>query len=1377
MLRNISKVTFDLITKGVPKVKDRIIDNIFSGDRAFPSSYSLKPEIDNISTLRKKIEGIIDDELLTDLLNYFKSNEIDLQIPGELKRKIQDNSGDVAFFVGAGASKLLEYPTWDELANKAIEKLEEKRYISSYEKEIFQKEIKDPKIKLSLFETRLSKTETFQFYKDNLKKKKDQSSPKNIYKILVSDVFTNCIKLTTNVDSEFVNALIENRSLSQISQNDNIIISNNDQLSITPNDNRLETDFRSDVIYYLHGFIEKENNDLIFSTTNYLKHYFQEGTEKTSLKRFLEKLFEKCTVIFLGSSLEELQILEVIRKNKRPHYALMPTYFENLQFLELKAQYLKSLNLTILPYFLDNDGYSRLYSVLDAWKNELQTSSPKGVDYAKLIKDDIEKDENEEKILKSIREKPENYIYLLLQPIDTIKWFYKLKANGLLNSSYFQENSELLYQKISFLRRVIHKALDEKDNRLIKDLADLIKDDFLRNKIHLIDAQLYFRLIDIIKEFPITEIDNRLIDLLINEASFDSSVPLLPEKYSLFNKLFPSLINANETDLAFYLLEKYYNQNIINISHNGEKYDLGIYSEVTESTSFQEFAQSITQDKLITLSKLFSLSNLVKYKAFLMTIQSDSCNAGLTVISASEIQIKIYNIPTESHSKPDVIFEDIIKITIFDHTEDEILEKVNDKVYGYGGISNLGIQYFTGLFYHSIRNIFELESDTYNLNEDIFSLIISIVEKKIDDNFDQFIEYIQNPFYKDVNLKRILIFLLDKSWEAYQPLLKYILDNNCLFFHETTFEQDLRFLFRNKAALMTIDQKQSLLNTVLKSSSTIDNSKESPLRKEYFIYKWLSSVENDDFFKDQANKYSLILNLKPNHFDDIGRTQIMGFHSPVNYEELLIKEPLEVIEILKSVKGNWKENTSTDQLAQVFSNAIFNNTEHFKWILQEHDSIPYLHAYYIIRKFNDSFKNNVPISWDFILTFIEKYIQGDRFKSGNLTCGSEYNDSKNDIYSEVCSFISAISNDDKHSFPISDELLVLKILLNSVIPEKEVTKEVDFNYPTYTNNSPSGVKLHAIMQLSLKLARKSNEQVGNRWDIHLKNAFKKFLNGEYLSTYIIIGMYFRQFCYLDQRWALKTISHFDELSDTNWKGFFGGLVFQGAQGTKGMFEKNIKKHFLKALDNGFFQDKMISEGFINSITHYYYWEYFDSSDILISHFLNKSNAEIFSDFVKKIGFDKKNIDSFYKEEKHSRIIEKIKNLWDYILEKSDKKSCTFNLILWIRYIEFLLEKDYLRIKNVCDSLTSESYLYYFWEEINRLKDQGEDKEQIGYWISDIILTSLRTDLNRSQVPCDEVKKILEYLNILRKEDTISNCRQIKDILIEKYFCSFDNMVL
>ena len=193
MLRNISKVTFDIITQNAPQIKDRIIDNIFSKDRVFQTSYSLKPEIVDISSLRKALESFVDGGLSTDLIKYFQSNEIDFQIPGKLKGLIQTQSSKVAFFVGAGASKLLKYPTWDELANKAIERLESKNYLTSYEKDIFQKEIKDPKIKLSLFENRLSKEETLLFYKEELKKKTDKNNSNNIYKILVSEVFENCM--------------------------------------------------------------------------------------------------------------------------------------------------------------------------------------------------------------------------------------------------------------------------------------------------------------------------------------------------------------------------------------------------------------------------------------------------------------------------------------------------------------------------------------------------------------------------------------------------------------------------------------------------------------------------------------------------------------------------------------------------------------------------------------------------------------------------------------------------------------------------------------------------------------------------------------------------------------------------------------------------------------------------------------------------------------------------------------------------------------------------------------------------------------------------------------------------------------------------------
>jgi hypothetical protein len=1380
MLRNISKVTFDIITQNVPQIKDRIIDNIFSKDRVFKTSYSLDPNIVDISSLEEALEQFVDGGLSTDLIKYFRSNEIDFQIPGELKGLIQTNPSEVAFFVGAGASKLLKYPTWEELANKAIERLESKNYITSYEKDIFQKEIKDPKIKLSLFENRLSREETLLFYKEELKKQIDKDNSNNIYKILVSEVFENCIKLTTNVDQEFAVALGEKLALNKQSCTDNSIVDNVNstpinELAITPNDQRLETELNPNVIYYLHGFIENENDELIFSTTSYLEHYFQDGKDKTPLKKFLDKLFEKCTVIFLGTSLEELQILEVVRKTKKKHYALMPTYFENLQLLELKAQYLKSLNLIILPYFLDNEGFSRLYKVLDAWKNETQINSPKGVDFAILISENIKNDKNEDQILYSIKEDPKKYIYLLRQPINSSIWFYKLKTNGLLESDYQKDNSELLFQRIIFLNTTLKGAIVNQDSKLIKDIVIALKEDYLQNKVHLIDASFYYHLNDIIINLPENELDLEIIDLLIKGAGFASDTPLLPEKYSLFNKLFPRLIKNQKYNLAFSLLEKYYCQILLNLTNGGEKYDIGIYSEISRVELFNDFAKTITINQLKTLCELFSLSNLIKYKAFLMTIESEKFNAGLTFISDTEIRIKIYN-KTESQpqSKYDTIFERTLEISIFKHTEDEILEKINNEIPEYGPFLDLGIQYFTGLFYSSVKNIFELDNDTYNLNEDIFSVIVLIVKEK-NESFDEFIKYLLDPKYKDVNLKRLLIFILNNNWKAHEEIYEYILKNSHLFFQETAFEHDLRVLFKNNVSSMNINQKQNLLDTILDSCKLVVNTKDYPRSKEYCIYKWLSSVENDDFFKEIATEHSTSLSLKPNHFDNIGRVQVSGFHSPIKYEEFMDKEPSEVIEILKSVKGNWIENTSSDRMAETFAKTVFDNIEHFKWILSKYNQIPYFFSYYLIKEFEERFNNKVPINWVFILTFIEKYIKGESFKSGSLSCGNEYFDSNNDVLTEICSFISSISNNDDHSFPNAEQKRVLNILLMSAYPEQEITKDVDFNFPTYTYNIPSGVKLHAIVQLSLNLARKSDMPVGNKWNSQLRIAFEKFLDGEHLSAYIIIGMYFPQFCYLDQLWVENKINQFDGISETNWKGFFGGLVFQGAQGSKEIFEKILKKHFVKAINIGFFQDKMIHEGYIQALTQYIYWDYIDSSDALLFLFLDKCDVKAFRDFVRKIGFDKKRIEVYYKDEKYNLLTGKIINLWDKILEFSKLKDSFDNLYLWIKYIDLMTEDNYNRIKKISETLTSQSHLYDFWEEIDRLLLSAKDEEMTGIWISDIIKSMLEKELNDTQVQCEDVKKILQKLSTLTHEITISNCKQIKDLLIDKYFCSFKGL--
>jgi hypothetical protein len=80
-------------------------------------------------------------------------------------------------------------------------------------------------------------------------------------------------------------------------------------------------------------------------------------------------------------------------------------------------------------------------------------------------------------------------------------------------------------------------------------------------------------------------------------------------------------------------------------------------------------------------------------------------------------------------------------------------------------------------------------------------------------------------------------------------------------------------------------------------------------------------------------------------------------------------------------------------------------------------------------------------------------------------------------------------------------------------------------------------------------------------------------------------------------------------------------------------------------------------------------------------------------------------------------------------------------------------------------------MFDFWDEINRLKDRGEDKETIGFWISDIVLNTIEKDLGKHSIMCETAKEIIDYLNTLKNIATLDNCLKIRNLLIEKYSCS------
>ena len=102
---------------------------------------------------------------------------------------------------------------------------------------------------------------------------------------------------------------------------------------------------------------------MVFTLPQYAKRYSDEG-----FKSFLSKIFATKTVLFLGYSLSETEILSTIsRASGPPSYALVPYSAGDESLCEHYQQYYQVWNINQIPYYVGNDNYYILDKILKNW--------------------------------------------------------------------------------------------------------------------------------------------------------------------------------------------------------------------------------------------------------------------------------------------------------------------------------------------------------------------------------------------------------------------------------------------------------------------------------------------------------------------------------------------------------------------------------------------------------------------------------------------------------------------------------------------------------------------------------------------------------------------------------------------------------------------------------------------------------------------------------------------------------------------------------------------------------------------------------------------------------------------------------------------------
>lgn len=259
-----------------------------------------------------------------------------------------DITKETFVFLGAGFSKQMGYKLWNELVYDIIdffwsEKL--KGCVKNGTKLTWsmKEELKRLGNKLYVMDylRRLDKNKYYEainsiFNKDNKNLKNDIA---DIIKPLIRD--SRYKFLQTNIDKTF-----------------------QEHCNIPEREIRINPNFSEDVkLNYLHGRIDITDS-WIFTQEDYLLNY---QNDNSSLMRFLIGIFKKYTVLFIGYSLSDYEILQAIAKarincnnskNLRNHYILMATHKAKENELIINEEvYMSNFGINIIKFDIEQRGH------------------------------------------------------------------------------------------------------------------------------------------------------------------------------------------------------------------------------------------------------------------------------------------------------------------------------------------------------------------------------------------------------------------------------------------------------------------------------------------------------------------------------------------------------------------------------------------------------------------------------------------------------------------------------------------------------------------------------------------------------------------------------------------------------------------------------------------------------------------------------------------------------------------------------------------------------------------------------------------------------------------------------------------------------------
>lgn len=254
----------------------------------------------------------------------------------------------------------------------------------------------------------------------------------------------------------------------------------------------------------------------------------------------------------MGYGLAEFELLDYLtlksksRKTVRQHYALMPYYSYEQKIADYDQFYYDKLNIKIIPYAKDKNGYDQFIYLIDDWSNKFSFLSHIDAELEDIFSKNELSDSDSERIVEIIlRDKTllKNFIELCKNtPKHTIKLIEELYENDFFNPN---KNCEF-WQILGFLK--IYVDFCKKNNSKTgfetfqKIIYENIKITNKRIKSYRTDAVL----LEIIFNLNESDIKSEYIDFL--EYVFKPEKQLLLSASILIQQILPVALNYKNID-------------------------------------------------------------------------------------------------------------------------------------------------------------------------------------------------------------------------------------------------------------------------------------------------------------------------------------------------------------------------------------------------------------------------------------------------------------------------------------------------------------------------------------------------------------------------------------------------------------------------------------------------------------------------------------------------------------------------------------------------------------------------------------------------------------------------------------------------------------